>query len=86
MAKNSLISDAPSRRTPPPKSKNYSNLQTTLKFDVTGSMSCSMNCADAYKFISQGPCGRIGSQQNVMTKEASIDRLWHIALRNQKQE
>lgn len=63
----------PQRRKPPPNPRSYSNLRTTLKFDVTGSMSCSMKCADAYKSISQGPCGRIESQQNVMTKDASID-------------
>ncbi|KAH8429013.1 uncharacterized protein LDX57_006684 [Aspergillus melleus] len=61
------------RRTPPANANSYSNYRTTLQFDVTGSMSCSMSCADAFKSIAQSPCGRAGSQQNVMSKEASID-------------
>ncbi|KAK1144920.1 hypothetical protein N8T08_004635 [Aspergillus melleus] len=61
------------RRTPPTNTGSYSNYQKTLQFDVTGSMPCFMACADAFKSTAQSPCGRAGSQQNVMSKEASID-------------
>lgn len=60
-------------RTPPPNPDSYRNYNFFLKFKANNQGICRASCADAYKEIAQGQCGRGGSQQNTMARRASVD-------------
>ncbi|PLN85693.1 hypothetical protein BDW42DRAFT_202090 [Aspergillus taichungensis] len=73
---NFIKRDAPhflERRTPPVNSKSYTKFKTTLMFAPTGAGTCTKSCKDAFYKISQGKCGRMGNEQNMMATNGALD-------------
>lgn len=61
------------KRTPPVNSKSYTKFKTTLMFAPTGAGTCTKSCKDAFYKISQGKCGTMGNEQNMMATNGALD-------------
>lgn len=61
------------KRTPPTDPDTYKDYHVFLRWESSGSFSCPVSCAEAYRAIADSPCGHTGGDQNAMARSGFLN-------------